>query len=151
MSKKPFDELLTVAEYKKELAKIKKELNAAYKTIDKLLKDNKLKDEKLSQMETMLQDNVPVLVEDKKKQSIININLSPEEEIAEIQLNKLKEASKNRALSLEEARIYDLLVKNKRLSRKESTSIVENANYRDVSEAELIKLAESKSDDSGNQ
>lgn len=145
----PFDELLTVAQYKKELARMKKELNAAYKTIDKILRDNKEKNEKLEHMESLLEKNVPVIVDKKEKtDQLIQIDLSPEEEIAEIQLNKLKEASKNRALTLEEARIYDLLVKNKRLSRKESTINLESSNYRDVSEADLIKIAESQDDKS---
>jgi hypothetical protein len=144
-----FDELLTVAEYKKKLASIEKELKATYKTIDKLLKDNKLKEEEIGQLKSLLEKSVPVLIEDKKPQQLIQINLSAEEEIAEIQLNKLKESSKNRALTLEEARIYDLLVKNKRLSRKESTINIDNANYRDVSEKELMQIA-GRPDDSGS-
>lgn len=144
---KPFDDLLSVAEYKKKLASIEKELKATYKTIDKLLKDNKLKEEEISHLKSLLEKNVPVLIEDKKPQQLIQLDLSPEEEIAEIQLNKLKESSKNRALTLEEARIYDLLVKNKRLSRKESTVNIENAAYKEISVIELMKVA-GKSDDS---
>lgn len=144
---KPFDDLLSVAEYKKKVASLEKELKATYKTIDKLLKDNKLKEEEISHLKSLLEKNVPVLIEDKKPQQLIQLDLSPEEEIAEIQLNKLKEASKNRALTLEEARIYDLLVKNKRLSRKESTVNIENAAYKEISVIELMKVA-GKSDDS---
>ncbi len=110
-------------------------------TIDKVLRDNKKKEEEINHIKGLLEQNIPVLIEERKPQNIISLDITTEEEIAEVQLQKLKEAAKKRALTLEEARIYDILVKNKRLARKESTINLDNQGYRDVSEAELLKIA----------
>ncbi len=60
-----------------------------------------------------------------KGASVLNIVMpvSDEEEIASIQLEKIKQLSRERALTLPEVKVYDLLVKNKRLSQGEVTNI----------------------------
>lgn len=138
---KNIQELSTVAELKKVATSQQREIKAAYKTIDKLLKDNNKKDEKIKQLEsnTPKEKKLP----EKKEESapIIRIEITPEEEIAEHQLDRLRSASKTRALTLEETRMYDLLVKNKRLSQEKSTLTVENTQYKEIPNATLLEIA----------
>lgn len=138
---KNLEDLKTVAQLKTELAKLNRENKAAFKTIDKLIKDTKKKDEEIAHLKDMLEKNVPLLVEEKKPQKVVQVELSPEEEIAELQLEKLRQASRQRKLTLEETRQYDLLVKNKRLSQEQSTINLDSSQYKNLSEAELIKIA----------
>ena len=70
--------------------------------------------------------------------------VSPEEVIAETQLKLLEERAMRQTLTLEEIKIYDLLVKNKRLTLGQST---ENASYRvlpaNTDEKSLLEIAQS--------
>lgn len=76
--------------------------------------------------------------------TVQRIEVSSEQVIAETQLKLLEEkALSGHPLSLEEIRIYDLLVKNKRLAMGEST---ENTGFRvlppDIGDAELLRIAQ---------
>jgi predicted DNA-binding transcriptional regulator len=83
--------------------------------------------------------------------TVQRLDVSSEQVIAETQLKLLEDkALSGHPLSLEEIRIYDLLVKNKRLAMGEST---ENASFRvlppDMGDAELLRIAQTneKKDD----
>lgn len=54
-----------------------------------------------------------------KKSNIIVDELSAEEEIAQLQLERLRLSSRERLLSYEEVKIYDLLTKNLLESKKQ--------------------------------
>ncbi len=117
---------------------MQRELNAAMKTIAKLLKDISDKTEKIKSLEEMLKRAPLPVVQPKSK---LVVNPTSEEEIATLQLERLRHAAQSRQLTLEEVRMYDLLVKNKRLSQDESTINLNKGSYRDVSEADLLKIA----------
>jgi predicted nucleic acid-binding Zn-ribbon protein len=123
---------------KYEVASLKRENNAAMKTIDKLLKDVSQKNEEIKHLHSLVTQTVPVI---KKESSAIAVSITPEEEIAQLQLERLRKAAQNRTLTLEETRMFDLLVKNKRLSQDESTINLSKAHYRDVSDADLLQIA----------
>lgn len=128
---------LSLEQLKRELVSLKRENEAYMKTIQKLLKDLNAKREEITQLQT-----TPVVIpKDKPKE-----DLAPEEEIADLQLERLRQSAKTRALTLEETRTFDLLVKNKRLSQDKSTENFSKGSFRDVSDIELIKLA-GKSDE----
>lgn len=69
--------------------------------------------------------------------------VNDEEVIAIKQLELLKAASQMRPLSLEEVRIYDLLVKNKRLAQGDSTNIVDTVKL-PKDKSQLLKIASRK-------
>lgn len=138
-----FKELKTASQLKTELAKLKRENKAAYKTIDKLIAASKKKDEEISHLKSLLEQSVPVLIENKTPQKVIKIEMPPEEEIADLQLEKLRQTARKRSLTLEETRQYDLLVKNKRLSQEQSTINLDNSDYKKIDEAKLIEAATS--------
>lgn len=129
---------LSVEQLKREIVSLKRENQAATKTIEKLLKDIHKKNEEIKHLKNLLETTAPVLklpvTENKSK-------ISPEEEIAEIQLTKLNQIAKTRSLTLEETRMYDLLVKNKRLSQEKTLQSNTKGHYRDVSEVDLIQIA----------
>lgn len=141
------DEYKSLEQLKKELLSLKRENQAAMKTIEKLLKDLSKKNEEITHLQTMVTQTVPVASPQKKK---LTIDITPEEEIAAVQLDRLRKVAQTRALTLEETKIFDLLVKNKRLSQDESTINLSKANYRDVSEVALLEIA-STSDDPDKQ
>lgn len=70
---------------------------------------------KIKHLEELLMSQV-----DNKATKLI---LTPEEMIADFQIQRLLEVAKERTLTLDETRQYDLLVKNKRLSANDPTVI----------------------------
>ncbi len=133
------EEFKGVDQLKRELISLKRENNAALATIDKLLRDLSKKTEEIKHLQSLVTQVVPVI----KKE--ISTTVTPEEEIAEIQLERLRGTARSRTLTLEEIRAYDLLVKNKRLGQDQSTINLSKANYRDISSEVLIEAA-SKND-----
>lgn len=132
------EEVKSVDQLKRELTSAKRENHAAMKTIEKLLKDLQKKDVEINSLQNLLANTVPVMQgpKDNKK-----IDLSPEDEIASLQLERLRTAAKARTLTLEETRMFDLLVKNKHISLDKSKEPVVG-NYREVKEIELLQIAE---------
>jgi hypothetical protein len=135
---------LSVEQLKKELVSLKRENKAAMLTIDRLLKDSNKKNEEIAHLQSLVAAAVPVVKAEPQK---FTATISSEEEIAELQLERLRQSAKVRALTLEETRMFDLLVKNKRLVLDESTINLGKNQYRDVSNDDLLKLAASVSDD----
>lgn len=132
------DDFRTVEELKKENLALKREIHAYNLTVDKLLRDANQKLEQIKHLESLISQTVPVL---KKESSKLIAAVAPEEEIAAMQLERLRQAAQSRSLTLEEIRAYDLLVKNKRLVLDESTINLGKNQYRDVTDADLLKLA----------
>lgn len=129
---------LSVEQLKRECEALRRENRAAMLTVDKLLKDLNKKREEIAHLQSLVASAVPVIQAPKPAAAP---EMSPEESIAEIQLNKLHQAAKTRSLTLEEVRTYDLLVKNKRLAQEKSTQNVSQGSFRDVSDIELAKIA----------
>lgn len=69
-------------------------------------------------------------------------HLTPEEKICIEQINRLEEVSSQRALILDEVKRLDLLVKNLKLIREESTIIV-NQKPDSLKEADLVAIIRS--------
>lgn len=80
------------------------------------------------------QNNPVILVEE----------YSVSREIAELQLNRLRDIARERFLTYEEAKVYDLLTKNLLLSKGEATTIVDNSPQQITAneQEELLKLAQ---------
>lgn len=135
----------TVDQLQRALVAMKRENVAAMQTITKLLKDLNQKADEISHLKEMLTQNVPVIQPEKSK---VKQHITPESEIAELQLQRLQQAARQRTLTLEETRMYDLLVKNKRLSMDESTINLSKSHYRDVTDTDLMQLVgKPKADD----
>lgn len=75
----------------------------------------------------------------KYENSLIS-QLSPEETICIQQIHRLEKQSSERQLTLEEVKQLDLLVKNLKLIREESTIVI-NSKSDDINEAELVAIA----------
>lgn len=136
------DTVRTLAELEKENLSLKRENVALHKTVEKLLKEMNKKSEEIAHLTNLVSQTVPVVQSPKHEGKKLVVAITAEEEIAEFQLERLRQAAKIRALTLEETRMFDLLVKNKRLSKDESTINLSKGSYREVTEAELVKLAE---------
>lgn len=135
---------ITLEQLKRKYQALQRENHAAFKTIDKLLKDISKKNEEIQELQRLLSASVPAIQPEEKK---VKLEITSEEEIAVFQLERLRQAAKIRSLTLEETRMYDLLVKNKRLATGESTINLPKGGYRDVNEIELLKIAESSKPD----
>lgn len=90
---------------------------ALNETLNKFVKALEDKEEEITHLKHMLYKGVPIIGD------AITMHISDEELIADIQLRKLKEDAKMRKLTLEECKIFDLLVKNKRLAQGNATDI----------------------------
>lgn len=71
---------------------------------------------------------------------------TPEQELLETQILNLNALSRERRLTLEEVKTMDLLIKNKRLITNQSTSNNELTLPEDMSDDELMRIAESVED-----
>ncbi len=141
------EEFKSIDQLKKEITALTRENKAAFLTIDKLLKEANLNREQIKHLENLVAQAVPVI---KKESQKLALAVMAEEEIAQIQLERLRQSAKTRPLTLEEVRMYDLLVKNKRLVLDESTINLGKNQYRDVADAELLKLAATEVKPSGD-
>lgn len=143
------DEVKSIDALKKELAALKRENKAYQLTIDKVLRDLSKKTEEVEHLQTMIKDMVPII--SKETKAAVEIMVTAEQQIAEIQLERLRESALQRPLTFEETRIYDILVKNKRLAQDQSTINLNKADYRDVTNTDLMQIVgKAPSDESGN-
>lgn len=74
-------------------------------------------------------------------QRTLGHHMTPEELVCIEQIGILHNRSSQRELSLEEVKKLDLLIKNLRLIKEQSTENVANAQWRDVSEDALVAIA----------
>ncbi len=110
--------------------------------LEKYQSELKLFKEKNKQLEQILLN---------KSQSLI-YELTPEEDICIRQIDKLQGKSNERELTLEEVKRLDLLVKNLKLIREESTIVVNNKGRSEsMTEAELVAIARTSQTDESNQ
>lgn len=86
--------------------------------------------QKNHQLENILMNKHPLLTE-----------LVPEEQICIEQIERLRAVSVERTLTLEEVKRLDLLVKNLKLIREESTIILDNRKPESLQEADLVAIA----------
>lgn len=100
--------------------------------IETLLTSNKNLEEKVKHLENLLLSL--------ENNNIVS-QITPEEMICIEQINGLKSKSSNRELSLDEVKRLDLLVKNLRLIREQSTQVINTKEYSNVKEAELVAIA----------
>jgi hypothetical protein len=131
---------ISIEQMKREMVSLNRENLAAMKTIEKLLKDIHKKNEEITSLKHLLSQSVPLIT---APIDLSKPEISPEEQIADLQLAVLLSAAQKRTLTLEEARTYDLLVKNKRLAQDKSTATKPSGSFRHVSEIELIQIATS--------
>jgi len=116
-------------EFQKMKAKELREYSAAqYQTIESLKRENDVLREKAHHLEQMLS----------KKSAPIALPISDEEIICIEQINILKSKSNNRELSLDEVKRLDLLIKNLRLIREQSTQVIDTVDYSSMKEDDLV-------------
>lgn len=124
----------------KKIKDISNTLNPDYLRLEK---ENKALKETVNKLLRKIDEitDVPVT-------KIVNRELSPEEEIIDLQIERLRQKSRLQELSLDETRMLDIHIKNKRLIEKKSTI---NADFKkigeDLSDDELLELAEGSSND----
>lgn len=100
--------------------------------IEKLLKEKELLKEKNTHLEKMLKDLAT---------GIVTLPMTKEETICMEQMEILKKRSEQRALSLEDVKIFDILVKNLKLIREGQVDEKKKDTFRDVEEIDLVAIA----------
>lgn len=101
--------------------------------LENLVFENRKLQEKNEQLEVILNQLA-------SKSNVI-MNVSAEELVCVEQIQILRTHSANRELNLDEVKRLDILIKNLRLIRDQSTQAIDSKGYRDVSEAELVAIA----------
>ena len=100
--------------------------------IEKLVKEKEALEQKNKQLEKMLTDFA---------NGRLTLPMTKEEAICREQLNILKARSEQRPLSLEDVKIFDILVKNLKLIQESYKQNTEKDNFRDVEESSLVAIA----------
>jgi hypothetical protein len=108
------------------------------KVIEKLCKQIEVLKEKNEHLETILKSVV---------KPNMSIEVTPEELICIEQINIIKNRSSQRELTTDEVKKLDLLIKNLKLLRQESTVIMSKSSYRSMPDEELLAIAEAVNDD----
>jgi|CXWK01.1.fsa_nt_gi hypothetical protein len=113
--------------------KTKKELESINDVeLFKLKQENSLLREKILSLESILSKPLAV---------------TPEELICVEQIDIIKQKSAGRELSLDEIKRLDLLIKNLRLVKEQSTQTIEHKDYRNVKEVDLVAIARELEED----
>lgn len=126
-------EIISIDDLKKQYSdklktkELREYVQSQQKLIENLLAENKSLKEKLSHLEQLLTSNVT--------------KSSQEEIICIEQIEILKSKSASRELSLDEVKRLDLLIKNLRLAREQSTEVITTTDYSEVKEADLVAIA----------
>lgn len=105
--------------------------------LSRLESENEMLKEKVVALEKMLADS--------STSKLLGLDVAPEELICLEQIKLIENTSRARELTLDEVKKLDLLIKNLRLIKNQSTENL-NPSYRDVSEAELVAIATKKND-----
>lgn len=113
---------LSTSVLRTSLAKMEKDNIGLSQTVDKLIAELSNKDKEIKHLKEML------LTSGSNK--TVRIEVTDEEHIAELQLDRLKKKAELGELTLEEVKKYDLLVKNKRLAKGDPTTV--NADFRAI-------------------
>lgn len=112
--------------------------NVGYsQTVDQLLAQIEQKTNEIRHLQDLLETGSPIIG------SATPFSISDEEFIADTQLKNLKATAMQRDLTLDETKRFDLLVKNKRLARGDSTQINgdKKSSKKALTTPELILLA----------
>src|SRR5271166_2140440 len=99
--------------------------------IEKLIKEKEHLQEKLKSAEKLLTDI---------SSGVLMLPMTKEESICKEQLSILKQKSEQRPLSLEDVKIFDILVKNLKLIQEGNKQESKN-DFRDVEEISLVAIA----------
>lgn len=127
----------------KKVAELVEYCNKQHETITLILEEKSKLAEEVEHLKNLLQSSLPVL----KTEPVEKIRIQDEEMICLMQIQKLKESSMARTLTLEEVKKLDLLHKNLKLARGENTVIVNKArDVQETPERELIEIAASPTD-----
>jgi hypothetical protein len=92
-------------------------------------------------IEKLSEENKKLKEQLESKKLVVATPISTEESICIEQIEILRSKSLGRELSLDEVKRLDLLVKNLRLAREQSTEVISSADYSDIKEAELVAIA----------
>jgi uncharacterized membrane-anchored protein YjiN (DUF445 family) len=120
-----------------EQIKLEKENKALHETIDKLTQEiDRLRN-----------------LSEAPKSNIIKLHILPEEEILDQQIGLLQKVSRTRMLEVNEAKMLDLYIKNKRLIQEKSTMNAEFTSLPvdNMTNEELLKLIEGEKSDKENE
>lgn len=113
-------------------------IESQHKTIEQLCKQIEILKEKNTNLENVLKSVV---------KPGITSEVTQEELICIEQINIIKSRSSQRELSTDEVKKLDLLIKNLKLLRQESTVIMSKSSYRTLPDDELLAIAEAADDD----
>lgn len=93
-------------------------------------------------LKELLARSVPQL-ELSQENNVVKLVVPDEQAIAEIQLKKLAQTAKDRELTLDETKRYDLLTKNLYLSKSKSPKTIDAKTkaIEQIEDAELVKIA----------
>lgn len=135
----------TIAQYK-DLNQLQQYAVAQNTTILQLSKKLKKLEEERNHLKQLLESSVPILNDDSKPQLGEKFLTSSEESICVMQLEKLRDISVERELTLEEARRVEIFSKVLSASRNSPKVIEFNTKHR--SNEELLAILEGTNDKS---
>lgn len=123
--------------FKTEILRLEAHNVGLSQTIDNLLKSLENKDSEINHLKQMLMGSVPLIDG--------GIVLASDEiVIIDIQIRKLKEATQNREMTLDEVKKLDLLIKNKKLLMADQKPQKKDELPRDVTPTQLLAIASTK-------
>lgn len=116
-----------------------------HQAILQLMAKNKQLESEIVHLKELLVNSTPLLVSDSKVERII---VTPEEALIERQIDMIQQRAYSTELTLEDTKKLDLLIKNKRLAKEQSTTIngeSKKVEKKSLTKAELILIASQKS------
>ena len=128
----------------KDLAELRAFSEAQQKTIVKLSKKNKELEEEVVHLKKLLESSAPIIQKDSAQEISAEKFLSTDQEaICRMQLNRLKEVSYERELTLEEAKRVEIF--SKIINVLENSPKTIKVETKNLDNKELLSLLESES------
>lgn len=125
--------------FKTEIVRLEKHNIGLAQTIDQLMKSLEAKDDEITHLKKVLVGGHSIIGE------VSKIIVSDEEAIIDIQIRKLKEETQFRSMTLDEAKRFDIYLKNKREMQKVSPPKEREAGLpKDTSPAKLLEIASTR-------
>jgi len=122
------------AAFRTEIVRLEKHNVGLAETIANMMKSLDNKDAEIAHLKNLLVGGSPVIGQS-------NLIVSDEIAMIDLQLKKLKEDTMFRAMTLDETKRLDLLIKNKRLVLGDAKPVDRPALPRDVTPADLLTIA----------
>jgi hypothetical protein len=134
------DNISNISQNFKSFIELQEYCDAQFAVAQALAKENEKLKAEIEHLKSLLAGATPLL-KPEVEQPAPKLQVSTEQAILEMQIEKMRQDAMVRQLTLEETKRLDLLIKNLHLVKGQATQITENKLPFNISETDLLRIA----------